>query len=63
MAPSTPAPKPTCGECGSPSTSEYAWCLRWSETHCETGPCVVIAPRIASTARIQSNVSKLLWVK
>ena len=27
-----PSRAPTCGLCGSPSSSEWAWCLRWSAT-------------------------------
>ena len=54
---------PACGECGSPSWSESAWCLRWSVTHWVTGPCSVIEPRIANAARTVFVVSKLRWVK
>ena len=45
-APLKPLPCP-CGECGSPSWSVNAWCLRWSATHEMTGPCTATEPRIA----------------
>ena len=61
--PRRPAPLPTCGECGSPSTSECAWCLRWSETHWQTGPCDVIEPSTASSVLNARLVSKLRCVK
>src|SRR4051795_2648940 len=50
-APLRPAPWSTWGECGSPSMSENAWCLRWSATHEITGPSIAAEPRIASVAR------------
>ena len=43
-APSMPAPRPTCGLCGSPSSSVCAWCLRWSATQLMTGPWTAIEP-------------------
>ena len=58
-----PSPWPTCGECGSPSLSESAWCLRWSVTHCVTGPCIVMQPRIANVDFSTGPVSKPLCVK
>ena len=61
-APQAVGAKPAWGECGSPSWSESAWCLRWSVTHCVTGPCSVIEPRIAKVARTVPVVSKLRWV-
>ena len=54
---------PACGECGSPSLSENAWCLRWSVTHCVSGPWTVMQPRIASVALTPGPDSKLLWEK
>src|SRR3954449_348189 len=50
-APLRPASWSTWGECGSPSWSENAWCLRWSATHEITGPSIAAEPRIASVAR------------
>ena len=47
-----PSPWPTCGLCGSPSTSVWAWCLRWSATQAITGPCTAIEP---STAKAYSS--------
>ena len=47
----------------SPGLSESAWCLRWSVTHCVTGPCIVIDPRIASTASTGLRVVKPRCVK
>ena len=46
-APIQPSPNWTCGECGSPSSSACAWCLRWSATQSMTGPCTDIDPAIA----------------
>ena len=43
-APIQPSPNCTCGECGSPSSSACAWCLRWSATQSMTGPCTDIEP-------------------
>ena len=53
-----PGPNPWWGECGSPSLSESAWCLRWSVTHCVTGPWQAIEPRIAQTAVMKRVVLK-----
>ena len=39
------------GECGSPSRSENAWCLRWSATHAVTGPSIAAEPSAANTPR------------
>src|SRR4051794_23463521 len=50
-AASTPSPWP-CGEWGSPSSSEYAWCLRWSATHVIAGPSTPIVPSTANSQRI-----------
>ena len=43
--------------------SERAWCFRWSVTHCVSGPCIVMQPRIASSALIGAPASKPLCVK
>ncbi len=55
-------PWSTCGLCGSPSTSENAWCLRWSATHEMTGPSIAAEPRIASVARTPFLVLNARWV-
>ena len=47
IAPLKPLPWP-CGECGSPSWSVCAWCLRWSATHDMTGPWTDIEPNAAN---------------
>ena len=44
-----PCPSVTCGLCGSPSSSVWAWCLRWSATQLMTGPCTDIDPSTANT--------------
>ena len=49
MAPAQPWPWSTWGLCGSPSSSEKAWCLRWSATQEITGPSIAAEPRIASS--------------
>src|SRR3954463_5083471 len=45
--PLSPLPWPTCGLCGSPSTSVWAWCLRWSATQSRTEPWTLSWPRPA----------------
>src|SRR3954452_22519599 len=62
-APLRPTPWSTCGECGSPSWSENAWCLRWSATHEITGPSIAAEPRIASVARTALPVLNARCVK
>src|SRR4029450_4459286 len=47
---------PTCGECGSPSSSACAWCLRWSATQSMTGPWTDIEPAIAKPHSIGFGV-------
>ncbi len=58
-----PPPWPTWGLCGSPSSSEKAWCLRWSATQEITGPSIAAEPRAAKTPRSAGLVLKLRWVK
>jgi hypothetical protein len=45
--PLRPEPWPTCGLCGSPSSSVWAWCLRWSATQAIAGPWTAIEPMMA----------------
>ena len=45
--PFTPSPCPTCGLWGSPSSSEKAWCLRWSATQEMIGPSTAADPSTA----------------
>ena len=61
---STPMmPSPTrCGECGSPSSSECAWCLRWSATQWTTGPWTAIWPSPANVYSSQRFVANDRWV-
>src|SRR5439155_84869 len=61
-APRRPDPWPTWGECGSPSTSVWAWCLRWSATQLMTGPWTDIVPSTASAYSIHLWVWKARWV-
>ena len=63
IEPQYPSSCPACGECGSPSWSESAWCFRWSVTHCVIGPCIVMQPRIANVDLSTGPVSNPLWVK
>ena len=46
------------GECGSPSWSEKAWCLRWSATHEMTGPSIATEPRRRTSPRTHGFVLK-----
>ena len=46
-APASSPSLPTCGLCGSPSSSECAWWRRWSATQPITGPSTAIEPQIA----------------
>src|SRR3954470_8305431 len=61
-APRQPPSCPAWGECGSPSWSEKAWCLRWSATQEITGPSIAAEPRIANVVRTHVLVWKLRWV-
>ncbi len=51
------------GECGSPSRSEKAWCLRWSATQPMTGPCMAMLPVTASAIRNARLALKAPWVR
>ena len=55
-------PVPDVGLCGSPSSSEKAWCLRWSATHEITGPSIAAEPSAAKIARTGALVLKLRCV-
>ena len=63
MAPLQPWPWSTWGLCGSPSSSEKAWCLRWSATQEITGPSIAAEPRIASRPCSHVFALKLRWVR
>src|ERR1700704_2769141 len=62
-APDQPWPGSTGGLCGSPTSSEKAWCLRWSATQEITGPSIAAEPRIASRPCSQVFALKLRWVR
>ena len=57
-----PAPAPTWGECGSPSSSVWAWCLRWSATQLMTGPWTAIEPAAAKKYSTGLEVRNERWV-
>src|SRR5215211_2113233 len=61
-APRQPPSWPAWGECGSPSWSENAWCLRWSATHEMTGPSIAADPSAPNVARSHGLVWKLRCV-
>ena len=61
-APLIPAPAPTWGECGSPSSSVWAWCLRWSATQLMTGPWTAIEPAAAKKYSTGLEVLNERWV-
>src|ERR1044072_51390 len=63
MAPLQPWPWSTWGLSGPPSSSEKAWCLRWSATQEITGPSIAAEPRIASSPCSQGFALKLRWVR
>ena len=54
---------PTCGLCGSPSSSECAWWRRWSVTQPITGPSTAIDPQIANAYSTGLKVWKARWVR
>ena len=60
--PFRPEPWPTCGLCGSPSSSVWAWCLRWSATHAIAGPWTAIEPAMAQKYSTGLDAWKALWV-
>ena len=62
QSPARPEPWPTCGECGSPSSSACAWCLRWSATQSITEPWRPIEPRTANVYSVGLWVRKLRCV-
>ncbi len=51
------------GECGSPSASLNAWCLRWSATQRMTGPSSASDPATARKIFSGRLVLKDWWVK
>src|SRR4051795_9120463 len=58
-----PSPWPTCGLWGSPSTSVWAWCLRWSATQAITDPWTAIDPRVAKRYSVGLCVRNERWVR
>ena len=58
-----PPSTPTWGLCGSPSSSVWAWCLRWSATQAIAGPCTAIEPSMANVYSIGFEVWKERWVR
>src|SRR3954449_2527791 len=61
-SPLAPPPWPTCGLCGSPSSSVCAWCLRWSATQSRTEPWTLSWPRPANVRSSQGSTRNDRWV-
>ena len=54
--------KPSSGECGSPSSSEWAWCFRWLAAQSIARPWTAIEPRIRKITLTALTASKLRCV-